>query len=119
MALKKLRYQTSTGEHGSTVIEVTGLCAPGDAQSIEAGCTRRYLLETIPNAAGVVLKPMDGTAGTIVKVTPTTTNVEYDCVKVDGRVNPFAARQPAAAAVYPGEMVLSFYMRYQQVGVVA
>jgi hypothetical protein len=54
----------------------------------------------------------------IVMVTPSTMPTRsYRCVKVDGRCNPHAYQQ--AAGPYAGYMILTFMIRYQEVGGIA
>ncbi len=118
MSILERRYRLSTDGYGLAVIEVTGRCTGEEAATIEANCTRRYVMVPLPNAAGAILKSLDGTQPTIVEVTPSTiTSRTYRCVKVDGRVNPFTPQQQAGS--HTGKTVLQFLMRYQQVGGVA
>lgn len=114
MSKTKIRCRISTGEHGLAVIEETGLCENGDRAGIESGCTRRYIMEPIPQAQGAVLKPLDGTSATVYEVTPLTISRTYSCVKVDARCNPFAALQPGGD--FNGKYVLAYYIKWQQVG---
>ena len=109
-------YQIARGEHDSFVITETGRC-DGDATTVATimeGCCRRFSLEIIPQSRGVILKPMDGTSPAIVDIKPPTIGRTFQCVKVDGYVNPFAPTQPGG--VYNGKTVLAFVRVWQQVG---
>lgn len=120
MTILNKNYRIETGEYGLAVITVTGRCTADEAAAIEAGCTRFYDLASIPQTSGAVLRSKDGTVPVLVQITPTTTGLSYWCVKVDGRVNPLSAVQPAGApAAIVGKAILSYMIRYQQVGAVA
>jgi len=110
------RYTVSTDQNGLAVITVVGRCITTDIASIENNATRRYKMERIPHAAGAVLKPLDGTPGIVTAVSvPAFEGARtYNCVKVDGRVNPYAIRQ--SGGTYDGQMVHQFQIRYQEVG---
>jgi len=111
-------YKLSTDEYGLAIIEITGRCTSGEASTIEGNCTRRYKMVPMPNASGAVLKSMDGSVPIVVTVTPSTMpGRNYRCVKVDGRVNPFAPQQEGGEA--SGSTVLFFMEKYQEVGGVA
>ena len=109
------RYRLHTDRKGMAVITVTGRCTGGDIGAIEGGCTRRYKLETLPQASGVVLKALDGTKPRITLIAPPAfQGRQYKCVKVDGRVNPYAIVQSGGAL--DGQVVHQFMETYQQVG---
>jgi hypothetical protein len=108
------QYRKTQGEYGTWIIEETGFCTPDEAAAIEAGCVRRYRMVPIPNAAGAVMKVLDGTVAVLYTVTPTTYGVTYQAVKVHGQVDPFAAAQDGGT--YQGQAVLFYAIRYQQVG---
>jgi hypothetical protein len=107
-------YEKQQGEHGTWVVEESGLCLDTDAAAVEAGCTRRYQLVPLPNASGAIMKVLDGTAPAIVSVVPSTYSLGYLCVKVHGEVQPFTAVQEEGPML--GSAVLSYLIRYQQVG---
>jgi hypothetical protein len=109
------QYRKEPGEYGSYVIEETGLCLGGDVQAVETGILTRFKLIPIPNAKGAVLKVLDGSNPTIIQVKPSTYDKSYQCVKVAGYVNPFAAAQPGG--LFQGKTVLIFTIKYQTVGV--
>ena len=115
MPILNSNWAIRAGQYGLKVIEVEGRCTPDNAANIERDCTHRYVLEPIPNASGAVLKSLDGTNPKVVNVKPSTTNTSYQCVKVEGIVNPFA---PSQDGDHPqsGDPILRFHMRYQQVG---
>jgi hypothetical protein len=46
------RYAVEPGQYGLMTIEVAGFCVQSDVAAIEAGCTARYSLEPLPQAAG-------------------------------------------------------------------
>lgn len=107
-------FEKSPGEYGTVIIEETGFCVPGDAAGIEADCCKRFSLTTLPQAAGVILKALDGTDPELITVKPLTDGLEYTCVKIFGMVNPFA---PPDSDCWAGsEGVLQYIIRYQQVG---
>ena len=110
------KYHLSTDtSNGLAVIEVTGRCTQDEVPGVEAGCTRRYTLVTLPNASGAVLKSLDGTQPAIYMVTPSTMPTRtYQCVKVDGRCNPHAYKQKDGP--FAGYMIVSYYIKYQEVG---
>ncbi len=114
MTILNENYQVMTDAHGLYVIELRGRCTHEERSGIEANCTRRYRMIPLPNAAGAVLKALDGTVPAIVEVSPPTLNGTYNCVKVDGRCNPLAPTQDGGP--YDGKTILAFYVRYQQVG---
>ncbi len=100
---------------GLNKITVTGRCTDDEAASIESGCTRRFSLVTYPHAAGAILKSLDGTRPAVRSITPPTLpRRTYRCVKVDGRVTPFAYRQRAGS--YNGKAILHFTIVWQEVG---
>jgi hypothetical protein len=112
-------FEKAAGEHGLFTITETGICLPMDAPGIEEGCTKRYKLVALPNAAGGVMKVLDGTAGTIVSVTMLTDFQTYKCVKVHGETQPLAPPQNLAGAAPSwsgGQAVLTYRIVYQQVG---
>jgi hypothetical protein len=109
-------YQMSRGAHDSFVITESGRC-DGSSTTVAAimeGCCRRFSLETIPQARGVILKPMDGTIPVVVEIAPPTIGRKFKCVKVDGYVTPFAPLQDGGE--YNGKTVLAFTRVWQQVG---
>jgi hypothetical protein len=109
-----IQYRKEPSEHGTWVLEETGWCLDSDAAGIEAGCTKRYKLVAIPNAAGAVMKVLDGTNPALVAVRPTTYALTYLCVKVLGQVEPLAPSHSGGLA--NDHAVLSYRIRYQQVG---
>jgi hypothetical protein len=112
-------YRIERGEYDSLRIVQTGRCSSDLATiaEIEGGCTRRFSLETIPMARGVIFKPLDGTMPTVVQIAPPTmAGRKYNCVKVDGRVTPFAPLQPGGA--FTGTAVLQYEIIWQQVGAI-
>lgn len=109
-------YSLAPGEHDSFVITETGRC-DGSAETVAAimeGCCRRYVLEPLPQARGVVLKPLDGTQPQVVSVRPPTIGRTFRCVKVQGFVTPYAPRQDGG--LYSGKTVLAFTRVWQSVG---
>jgi hypothetical protein len=119
MSYLELKYHIETDtSNGLAIVMVTGRCTQDEVHVVEGNCTRRYSMVTLPNASGAVLKSLDGTLPMIVMVTPSTMPTRsYRCVKVDGRCNPHAYQQ--AAGPYAGYMILTFMIRYQEVGGVA
>lgn len=113
------RYHVSRDGNGLAVIEETGRCYPSDRASIEANVTWRYQMITLPQAAGAVLKALDGTAPRVQSVTPTTftSGGSFRCVKVAAWCTPFAPVQTGGD--HSGQAILSYVIRYQQVGGVA
>lgn len=70
---------------------------------------------TLPNASGAVLKSLDGTLPKPLWISPSTMpGTMYQCVKVDGRCNPFAYKQKEGP--FTGSEILTFYIKYQEVG---
>lgn len=108
------QFRKSPGEHGTWIVEETGLCVASEAADIEAGCTKRFVLEALPQARGVIMKVLDGTAPVLIKVKPPTYNETYNCVKVFGEVQPFAPEQEFGT--WNGKAILSYTIRYQEVG---
>lgn len=108
------QFRKSPGEHGTFVIEESGLCTPDEAADIEGGCTRRFALTALPQARGAIMKVLDGTTPSTVNVRALTYDINYRCVKVHGQVDPFAPEQEFGT--YIGEAILSYVIRYQQVG---
>lgn len=108
------QFRKSQGEHGTFVLEESGLCTPDEAYGIEGGCTKRFALTALPQACGAVLKVLDGTTPTIVAITPLTYGNVYRCIKVHGQVEPFAPAQEFGT--YINKAILSYVIRYQQVG---
>lgn len=110
-------YRIEQGEHDSIRIVQFGRCSADVATiaEIEGNCTRRFTLETIPMARGVILKPLDGTAPIAQDIVlPTMPGKRYRAVKVSGRVTPFAPLQTAGR--FAGTAVLQYEIVYQQVG---
>lgn len=107
------QYRKSAGEHGTWVIEETGLCTHDEATDIERGCTKRYIMVPLPQAVGAIMKVLDGTRPSVVSVTPLTYSKTYRCVKVAGQVEPFAPVQDGGT--YDGYAVLSYTIKYQEV----
>jgi hypothetical protein len=125
MFLEK-KYHLETDQYGLALITITGRCTEDERDGIEEDCTRRYKMETMPNAAGAILKSLDGTNPQVVTITPSTwatviswgaAGPAYQCVKVDGRCNPHAYQQ--AAGPFAGHTILTFLLKYQEVGGVA
>jgi hypothetical protein len=117
MSMIDEKYTIEPGQHGTVLITKTGRCTHDEAADIEADCTRRYELVVFPQADGVVLKSMDGTTPSVVEVTPPTVAVTYRCVKIEGRVTPFAYTQPDGP--YQNKAILKYIIKYQQVGEVS
>jgi len=117
MAILEAKYKPAPGRYGLLTIDVTGRCTEDEVADIAAGCTRRFVLEPIPNAAGAILKALDGTTPWIVEITPPTIGLTYDCVKVEGFCAPHAYMQ--VGGPYDGKFILHYLKRYQQVGGVA
>lgn len=115
MSIVETKYRLSTDPNGLAVIEVSGRCTGDEAAAIEANCTRVFQMVRIPQARGAILKALDGTVPRIVEVEPSTlTSRRYRCVKVDGRCNPLAPAQTGGP--YSASTILSYYVRYQEVG---
>ena len=102
---------------GLAVIVETGRCTHDEAAAIEAGCTRRYRVVTVPAASGGVLVALDGTTPSLRRITHTATGRTYTCVKTDGRCHAMSPVQTGGVAV--GKAVCRYTIRYQQVGSVA
>lgn len=117
MSFISRNWKVESDQYGAAVITETGRCTASEAAAIEAGCTRRFELITLPNVAGVILKSMDGSVPALVAVTPSTIGRTYNCVKTDGRVEPLAPVQ--TGGTYSGAAIMRYTMRYQQVGGVA
>jgi len=116
MSFLEAKYEIRTDENGLAVITKRGRCTHDERSGIEANCTKVYEMIRIPNASGAVLKSMDGTQPRIVQVQPPTlTPATYNCVKVSGRVNPFAPAQPTGSP-YAAKYILSYEIVYQEVG---
>jgi hypothetical protein len=111
------QYRKLAGEHGTFVIEETGLCLTSDVPGIEAGCCKRYRMVPIPGGSGAILKVLDGVTPMISWITLSTLGRSYYCAKVYGEVNPYAPEQLGGAL--EGRTVLQYVMRWQQVGGVA
>jgi hypothetical protein len=62
------------------------------------------------------MKVLDGTSPRAVTIQPSTYDNEYLCVKVLGQAEPYAPVQDGGA--YDGHAVLSYLIRYQEVGAV-
>lgn len=114
MAKFSQHFEKADGEHGLKVITESGLCLPGDVAAIEAGCTRRYRMVALPNAAGAIMKILDGTPGSVVAISPLTDGQTYQCVKIAGEAQPYAP--PDAACPYGTSGVLAYRIVYQEVG---
>ena len=109
------KYALGSDQYSLAVITLSGRCTGDMVETVESDCTRRFEMVAIPNSEGAILKPLDGTSGRIIEVTPSTlTNRKYLCVKVDGRTNPFAYEQTEGP--YEGQTILWYVMRYQEVG---
>jgi hypothetical protein len=115
MAKFAIQYRKAPGEYGSFVIEESGLCLRADVAGIEAGIVSRFKLIPIPNAAGFVFKVLDGTQPAVTRVRPSTYDAEYECVKISGTVNPYAAAQDGGPL--QGQTVMLYEIRWQTVGV--
>lgn len=112
------KYKVSRGQYGLAVIEYIGLCTDDEATDLLADCTRQFELVGIPNAAGAILKAMDGTQPRVVDIAPTTTpGQKFRCVKIDAIVNPYTYLQ--SSGPWAGYYINSFLIVYQQVGDVA
>ena len=115
MATFAQRYNLRTDDNGLAVITESGRCTTANIATIEGGATRRYKMERLPHSAGATLKSMDGSVPAVISVAPPVFEVRnYSCVKVDGRVNPFAIRQ--SGGTYNGEIVHQYQITWQQVG---
>ena len=110
------QYRKQAGEHGTWIIEETGLCEGEEASKIEADCTKRYVMEPLPQSRGAIMKVLDGTSPKTTKVKPTTYDEEYVCVKVHGQVDPYAPEQDFGS--HDGHTILFYTIRYQQVGAI-
>lgn len=110
-----IQYRKTQGEHGSFLIEETGLCLRSDAAAIESGIVTRYKLIPIPNAAGFIFKVLDGTNPAVTTVRPSTYDLTYRCVKTAATVNPFAAAQDGGPLA--GQTVMIYAIRWQTTGV--
>ena len=118
MTILNENYRVSPGQYGLKVIEQTGRCTANERADIEANCTRRYTLVPLPNAAGALFKSLDGTTPKIFDGRPITfEGAKYVVVKVEGYCNPFAPVQEGGT--YDGNAILSYYIRWQEVGDVA
>lgn len=118
MAIVSYNMRLSPGSFGTTVIEETGRCTASERTAIEAEVTRRFQLVPYPNANGVVLKSLDGTNPVVQDVRPETFRGDkFRCVKVEAYCNPLAPEQEGGD--YNGHAILSYYIRWQQVGDVA
>ena len=62
----------------------------------------------------MVLKPLDGTIAIVYSIKPSTQSERYNCVKIHGEINPFAA--PQDGGPLSGRAVLSYKIIYQSVG---
>jgi len=114
MARIAKHFEKSPGEFGLLVITETGWCKPQDAGEIEGNCTKRYKLVALPNAAGAIMKVLDGTNALMSIVAPLTDDQSYTCVKVHGEVQPLAPEQNGGWA--NGSAALEYKIVYQQVG---
>lgn len=111
-------YRVEAGAYGLKMIEVTGRCTETERTRIEGNCTHRYELVPLPNASGAILKSLDGTTPRVVDVRPETfMGRPYQCVKIEGVCTPLAPEQDGGR--WTGHAILSFLMRYQEVGGVA
>jgi len=118
MPLIDEKYRYRTDQYGLAVITMYGRCTHDKQEEVESDCTRKYDMVSIPNTSGAVLKSLDGTFPTIVEVEPTNMPAQrYRCVKVDGRVNPYAPQQTGGP--YDGYYILAYEITYQEVGGVA
>jgi len=114
MSFLNINYEMDSGEHGLARITATGRCTEDEAAGIEANCTRRYSLHPLPNMAGAILKSLDGSLPRVLEVSPGVQSTrKYSCVKVEGRVNPFAPVQDGGD--HEGKAVVSFSIVYQEV----
>lgn len=116
MSIFSKQFRVSKGEYGSFVIEETGRATSDERAALELGVCGRYELVAIPNAAGVILKSLDGTCPGITTLTIPGTGGVYTCVKVSAVVNPMAPSQPATHPAYPGKIIIRYTIVYQQVG---
>ena len=114
MAIFSKQLRKLSGEHGTYVIEETGLCLATDVARIEAGCCKRYRMVPIPGGAGAILKVLDGVTPIVAWITLPTMGVSYYCAKVYGEANPYAPAQLGGAL--SGKTVLQYIVRWQQVG---
>jgi len=117
MAIRQKNYEIREGAHGTRIVTMRGECTPDEREGMEQNVCRRYRLITIPNAAGVILKALDGSNPKPESVTPTTTGHTFTAVKIAATVNPFAPTQ--TGGTYSGNAVLSYEVTYQEVGNIA
>lgn len=118
MARWAKQFRKGPGEYGTTIIEESGLCLDSDAPAVEAGCTKRYRMVPYPNAAGAVMKVLDGTNPAIVAVVPPNPGtITHWCVKVSGIVEPYAAAHEGGLS--DNHHIVLYTIRYQEVGSVA
>lgn len=117
MARFAQRFRVIPDEHGLMLIEERGRCLPSDVNRIRQGCTWRYKIEVFPNAAGGILKALDGTRPVLETVTVSTTRARYRAVKVAAYVNPFAPAQTGGS--FSGRAILEYMIRYHEAGGVA
>jgi hypothetical protein len=108
------QFRKSPGEYGTFVIEESGLCTADESVRLEAGCTKRFTLEPLPQARGAIMKVLDGTTPYVVGVQPLTYTNVYRCVKIHAQVDPFAPAQEFGP--YSGKAILAYTIRYQEVG---
>jgi len=115
MAILEEKFSIRTDSNGLAVIDITGRCTEDEKADIEAGATRRYEMIQVPNTAGAVLKPLDGTKGSLIDVEPPNmTPASFRCVKVDGRANSYAPTQ--VGGTHDGRRILLYVKTYQEVG---
>ena len=88
-----------------------------DVALVEHGCTKRYKMVALPQSAGAIMKVLDGTNPAVIQIKASTYTEPYMCVKVLGQVDPYAA--PQDGGPLRDKAVLSYVIRYQQVGGVA
>ena len=118
MSILNTNYRVSIGQYGLRVIEVTGRCTRIERSDVEADCCRRFDLVPLPNSNGAILKSLDGSTPRMVRIRPDTfSGDQYKCVKIEGLVNPMAPAQSGGS--HTGQIILSYYIKYQEVGAIA
>jgi hypothetical protein len=115
MAKSAIRYRKTGERFGLMVIAETGRCLAADISGIEGGCTWRHELVPVPQGAGAILKPLDGTSPTPASIALYgAVGVTYSCVKIAAYVQPFAPQQTGGA--FNGQYVYTYEITWQQVG---
>jgi len=114
MAASAKRFRKVGERFGLLTISETGRCLAADIAGIEGGCTWRYELVPVPQGAGAIMKPLDGTTPTPATVALYGGGSNYSCVKVAAYVQPFAPQQSGGA--FNGQYVYTYEITWQQVG---